>query len=155
MSGSELYEVLRRIRPVHDLAARVVTESLEGRELTMPMRAILERLHEVGDQTVPDLARWLSVSRQGIQVVVDEARRLGHVQSQPNPSHRRSHLISLTGRGRTAFEELHADELGRLAGVAAEFSADDIAACVRVLDQLVVGLGDLTDSALDAKESTR
>lgn len=145
MSGVELYEVLRRIRPVHDLAARVVTQTQQGSEITMPMRAVLERLHEVGDQTVPEMARWLSVSRQGVQTVVDEAKRLGHVEARANPSHRRSHLISLTARGRTAFTALHADELERLTALAHGIPADDIEACVRVLDQLVVGLAGLAD----------
>lgn len=153
MSGRELYEVLRRIRPVHDLAARAVTDAQHGSEVTMPMRAILERLHEVGDQTVPDLARWLSVSRQGVQAVVDEAKRLGHVETRTNPSHRRSHLISLTATGRTTFEELHADELERLTGLARGLRAHDIETCVRVLDHLVAGLDSLADHATNQEEN--
>ena len=145
MTGADLYQVLRRVRPVHDLSARVVTETLQDNELTMPMRAVLERLHDVGDQTVPQLARWLSASRQGVQVVVDEAKRLGHLESRANPEHRRSHLITLTAQGRTAFESLHADELERLDAVADGLEPADIRTCVRVLDQLVAGLESMTD----------
>lgn len=151
--GTELYEVLRRIRPVHDLAARAVTESLHDSGLTMPIRAVLERLIEVGDQTVPDLARWLSVSRQGVQAVVDAAKELGHVETRPNPAHRRSHLFTVTDRGRRAFEALHAEELGRLDDLARDLAPADVVACVRVLDHLVEGLDSLTSE--DAVEVSR
>ena len=141
-----LYDVLRRIRPVHDSCREIVTASLADHDLTMPMRAVLERLHDAGPQTVPDIARWLSVTRQGIQTLVDDAKRLGYVVAQPNPNHRRSHLIALTDQGSAAFTSLHRKELVTLGHLANGVSAADVAACIRVLDHLVDGLAALTDS---------
>ena len=142
-SGDLIYDVLRRIRPVHELSARAVSAALAGGDITMPIRAVLERLHDVGPQTVPAIARWLFVTRQGVQVVVDEAKRLGYVESQTNPEHRRSHLIALTPNGRTAYEQLHAGELATLDRISAHVDPDDVQACVRVLDHLVRELGDV------------
>lgn len=142
-SGDQLYDVLRRIRPVHELSARAVSDLLVGSDLTLPMRAVLERLYDAGPQTVPAIARSLLVTRQGVQALVDEARRLGHVETRPNPQHRRSHLIELTARGRTSYERLHEREIATLDRIAARLDPLDVQACVRVLDHLVSGLEDI------------
>jgi DNA-binding MarR family transcriptional regulator len=141
-AGEHLYDVLRRIRPVHELSARAVSAALADSDISMPVRAVLERLYDVGPQTVPAIARWLWVTRQGVQSLVDEAKRLGYAESRPNPEHRRSHLIVLTERGRTAYEQLHADELSTLERIAADLDQEDVRACVRVLDHLVRRLGE-------------
>lgn len=138
--GTHLYDVLRRIRPVHELSARAVTQSLADSDLSMPLRAVLERVHEDGPQPVPAIARSLFVTRQGVQALVDDAKRRGYLQTRPNPGHRRSHLIALTEAGRTAYESVHATELVRLDELAAGLPAQDVDACVRVLDHLVRGL---------------
>ena len=139
-SGTHLYDVLRRIRPVHELSSRAVTQALSGHDLSTPLRAVLERVLEDGPQPVPAIARSLFVTRQGVQTLVDEGRALGYLESRPNPTHRRSHLIALTPAGRTAYESIHAAELARLDALAAGLSPDDVDACVRVLDHLVRGL---------------
>jgi len=82
MSGEYIYAVLRRIRPVHELSARAVTAALAGSDITMPMRAVLEQLYDAGPLTVPAIARRLFVTRQGVQVLVDEAKRLGYTDAQ-------------------------------------------------------------------------
>ncbi|MFC7403808.1 MarR family winged helix-turn-helix transcriptional regulator [Georgenia alba] len=135
-SGERLYDAVRYIRPVHQYSAQVVTEALAGSELTMPMRAVLERLHDVGPQTVPQIARWLWVTRQGVQRLVDDAKRLGHVETRPNPEHRRSHLVVLTEAGRRAYERVHEDELQVLDRIASGLTPGDVDACVRVLSHL-------------------
>lgn len=136
-SGAQLYDVLRRIRPVHELSARAVTEALVERDVSMPMRAVLERLHDAGPQTVPAVARWLHVSRQGVQALVDRAKALGYVETRPNPTHRRSHLVALTARGESVFTAIHAGELATLDQLADGLDPGDVDACVRVLDHLV------------------
>lgn len=130
------YAVLRQVRPLHQHAARVVAEDLRGERLTLGSRAILERLLDVGPQTVPELAVWLSVSRQAVQRVVDEAAGLGFLEVRPNPRHRRSHLIAATDRGRRVFDDVHRRELAALEEVAADLGTDELAACARVLAEL-------------------
>ncbi len=109
----------------------------------MPVRAVLERLTEDGPQTVPMLARTLYVTRQAAQALVDQAKALDYVEARPNPAHQRSHLIALTEAGSRAFAGIHDRELANLSDIAAGLSADDIGTCVRVLDHLLAGVGDL------------
>lgn len=141
----DLYAVLQRIRPVHELSARAVGHGLAGTELTVPLRAVLERLHIDGPQPVPAIARGLYVTRQGVQALVDRAKDLGLVESRPNPDHRRSHLVALTATGDALFTSVHTAELERLTGLAGPLDSADVTACVRVLDQLVTGLEHLAD----------
>lgn len=144
-SSAELYAVLQRIRPIHELSARAVATALDGADLTVPLRAVLERLQVAGPQTVPAIARSLYVTRQGVQALVDRARKLALVETRPNPEHRRSHLVALTAAGQRRFTTLHESELDRLTRVAEGCDPADVAACVRVLDHLIDGLERMTE----------
>ncbi|NLG23613.1 MAG: winged helix-turn-helix transcriptional regulator [Actinomycetales bacterium] len=143
-AGTDLYAVLRRIRPVHELSARAVEDGLAGTPLTVPLRAVLERVHTDGAQTVPAIARSLYVTRQGVQSMVDRAKELGLLETRANPVHRRSHLVALTPAGTRLFDTVHAAELARLDTVATGLDPADVAAAVRVLDQVVAALEALT-----------
>lgn len=138
--SERLYDAIRYVRPIHQMSAQVVTSQLAGRAITMPMRAVLERLVVGGEQTVPQLARALWITRQGVQRIVDDAKELGYVEARSNPGHKRSHLITLTSRGRTAYEAIHAEELDRMDHIAAGVSSADIDACVRVLAHVAAEL---------------
>lgn len=152
--GAELYEVFRHIRPVQQLSARVVTAGLANRDVSMPVRAVIEHVHHAGPQTVPQIARALWITRQGVQRLVDESKALGYLEARPNPEHKRSHLIAITEAGRAVYDSLHDEELTRLNGIAAGLDADDINACVRVLAHLVHELGAL-DAALTPTSEDR
>src|SRR5215217_6274914 len=132
MSGEaeQLYAVLRYVRPLHLVAARAVTHALAGEHVTMGVRAVLEVLSGQGPQPVPAIGRALSMPRQVVQRLCDQALELGLVDTAPNPAHRRSRLITLTDAGRAAFERMHA----------ADLTPDDVAAALRVLDALTTGL---------------
>jgi DNA-binding MarR family transcriptional regulator len=142
MSGEaeQLYAVLRYVRPLHLVAARAVTHALAGEHVTMGVRAVLEVLSGQGAQPVPAIGRALSMPRQVVQRLCDQALELGLVDTAPNPAHRRSRLITLTDAGRAAFERLHAVELRNLGEIAADLTPDDVAATLRVLDALTTGL---------------
>jgi DNA-binding MarR family transcriptional regulator len=136
----ELYQVVRYVRPLHLLAARAVSDALAGEHITMGIRAVLECLSDRGPLPVPGIGRALSLPRQVVQRLCDQALEQGLVATGPNPAHRRSPLITLTGAGRAAFDRLHAVELRNLAEIAAGLPAADVAAAMRVLDALVTGL---------------
>lgn len=140
----ELYAVLRRVRPLHLLSARAVTAALDQDQVTMGVRALLETLLDTGPAPVPALARTLTMPRQVIQRLVDQALALDLVATAPNPAHRRSPLVALTDAGRATFGRVHAAELRTLATIAAELDPGDVAAAVRVLDALVAGVGRIT-----------
>ena len=136
----DLYEVVRYVRPLHLLAARAVSDALAGERVTMGMRAVLECLSDRGPLPVPGIGRALSLPRQVVQRLCDQALEQGLVTTAPNPAHRRSPLVVLTDAGRTAFTRLHAVELRNLAEIAAGVPAADVAAALRVLDALATGL---------------
>jgi DNA-binding MarR family transcriptional regulator len=135
-SGAEdLYEVLRHVRPLHQYAAKAVAGSLAEHDVTMPMRAVLERLAD-GPQTVPQVARSLWLPRQVVQRLADAAAGLGYLRYAENPAHRRSKLAQLTEAGRRVFAEIHDDELADLQALADRLDPQDIKACVRVISAL-------------------
>jgi DNA-binding MarR family transcriptional regulator len=56
--------------------------------------------------TVPQAARRLGVTRQGIQRVANDLAVAGLAEFQSNPDHRTSPLLALTGNGRDVLEAI-------------------------------------------------
>jgi DNA-binding MarR family transcriptional regulator len=97
------------------------------------LRAVLETLYELGENTVPEIARAKSVSRQHIQKIVDALASLGHVTARANPGHKRSPLIALTAKGRRLFETMRRREAGIVAALARRLDGAELAAALRTL----------------------
>lgn len=130
-----LYEVLRHVRPLHQYAAKAVADALAERDVTMPMRAVLERLAD-RPQTVPEVARSLWLPRQVVQRLADAAVALGYVRFVANPAHRRSRIAELTADGHRVFREIHDEELAALGLLADRLDPADVRAAVRVIAAL-------------------
>jgi len=134
------YAVLRHVRPLHQYSARAVADLLEGTDVSLPLRAILVLLLEGGPQTVPDLGRELLVTRQGVQKVVDEGVRLGHLELRANPAHARSRLVGLTDHGRAVLADLQRAEAANLEAATTGIDPEDLARCADVLARLTAGV---------------
>jgi DNA-binding MarR family transcriptional regulator len=134
--GRALYDVLRHVRPLTLNSARVVEASVKPRGLSVGMRAVLEILAEHGAAAVPAIADRLDLARQGVQRHVDDLVRLGYVETQPNPAHRRSVLIILTAPGAELIHQVRGDELRHLDAMAQDCTAEEVAAAVKVLRAL-------------------
>jgi DNA-binding MarR family transcriptional regulator len=134
--GATVYEILRHVRPLVLNSARAVEAALRDDGLSVGMRAVLEMLAERGPMTVPDIADRLDLARQGIQRHVNDLAGLGWVESRANPAHRRSVLITTTPAGAELFTRIREAELSRLDRMAAECTAEEIAAALRVLAAL-------------------
>ena len=65
-----------------------------------------------GPMTVPDMARLKGVSRQHVQVLVNELISEGRVELVDNPNHCRSKLVRLTDGGRRWVGEIQRRERG-------------------------------------------
>ena len=81
------------------------------------MRAVMESLARGGEQTVPEIARSRSVSRQHIQVIANRLSRAKLIEARGNPADKRTFLVSLSDRGRRLFGQIQqreASEFGRL-----------------------------------------
>ena len=70
-----------------------------SQSITLGMRAILEFLSLNGPTSVPNIARSRRVTRQHIQVLVNDLLDEGCVELGANPAHKRSPLVRLTKRG--------------------------------------------------------
>lgn len=134
--GHAIYTLLRQVRPIVLSSARVVEARVRAIGWTVGSRAVVEVLIEHGPATVPQVATWLDLPRQGVQRHVDHLLTLEHVRADPNPRHRRSHLITVTQAGREAFERLSEAELRQLQELATDCTDEDIATATAVLAAL-------------------
>lgn len=88
-------EVRRRLRTQHSA--------------TLPRFDLMAALDRAPDGlTMGALSRRLMVSNGNVTGVVDRLEREGLVKRRAQPSDRRSYVITLTARGRAAFEEMAA-----------------------------------------------
>lgn len=128
--------VTRRIRACFNRLKALADALHEDLDVTAAMRAVIETLYENGDQTVPQIARSKSVTRQHIQVIVNRLVRSRLVTLGQNPGDRRSPRVVLTGRGRSTFERMREREKAVFAELAAALGRHDLAATLATLDAL-------------------
>lgn len=130
---TELYEIIRLIRPVHRRLARAVEAKLTGTGITVGMRAVMEVLEEAGPLSVPEVGRTLFLARQQVQLMINTLEELELVERRPNPAHKRSPLFALTEAGRTRFGEIRARENLEMDAVCELFSDEQLQSSQRVL----------------------
>jgi DNA-binding MarR family transcriptional regulator len=87
-------------------------------------------------QPVAWLARDLGAHRQNIQRIVNDLRRDGLLEFQPNPHHKRAPLVVLTDSGQSAFTAAMALQAPWIERVAEGLALEDIDAAQRVLSTL-------------------
>lgn len=133
------------MRPLYQASAAAVADALRDTGLTVPLRAVLELLLDQDSLTVPQIARDFAVTRQSVQALVDAGVDRGLLELQDNPQHRRSRLVSVTGSGRRAFDDLHRRELANLDQVTADLDPDELARCAHVLVALTERIRRLAD----------
>lgn len=141
--AARLAEVYLLVGPLYRRVLRKVElgEEIEG--LGVGVRAVLDMLRRAGPMTVPQMGRAQALSRQFVQRMVNDAAEHGFVEAVPNPAHRRSSLISLTGSGRAVIDAVVAREHGLLGQVGGELTQADVDACVKVLSRMLDALSDV------------
>jgi len=90
------------------------------------MRAVLEYLGRHGDSAVPRIAEARRVSRQHVQVIVNDLVAAGLAEFRDNPSHRRSRLVAATPAGRGSLAAMMAIEHELFAAVTASVDRADL-----------------------------
>ncbi len=81
-------------------------------------------------------ARTMGVHRQGVQRIVNELEKEGIVEFQPNPHHKRAHLVALTSNGQELFEAAIALQVPWVNNLSDGLSSDDIATAQQVIGHL-------------------
>ena len=132
----DLAPLVNRIPRLYFLLRAVGDAMHADLRITTGMRGVMASLAAAGPRTVPDLARERPVSRQHIQTLVNELLLEGLVETQSNPSHRRSPLVTLTDEGRRRFRLMRERETQMLARTAPAISHADMAAVTRLFDAL-------------------
>ena len=145
-ASEDIYAIIRLVRPFYRHLVKAVEDGLAGSSVTIPMRAVLERLHDDGPQTVPQIARAVIGPRQFFQRVVDDLIRQGLAERAPNRAHKRSWLIRLTPAGCAQIEAIKAREGEVMARIGQALDPADVALCHRVLAHLTESFGALADS---------
>lgn len=142
-TAERLADVYDLVGPLYRRVLRKV--ELDGVEvgLSVGVRAVLDMLRRRGPMTVPQMGRAQSLSRQFVQRMTNDAAALGLVEAAPNPAHKRSSLIRLTGQGERAIAAVVARERAELARMGGRVTGADIDACVRVLTEMLMLLDDV------------
>lgn len=133
---SELYQVLWETRRLFQRLSMVASDIHQDSEITASMRAILEFLSQYEPQTVPQMAREKSVSRQHIQVIVNELLAHNFVELIANPAHRRSPLVQMTQMGKQRFNEIKERETFLFTQMEPRFSPADLKTTLNTLREL-------------------
>ena len=106
-----LADLLKEIRINYQLLKKGVEFVHKGSDLSVGVRGIIEIISDQGAMTVPHLAKLRHMSRQSIQVMVDQMQKVGWVETKPNPFHKKSSLIELTDEGKKAFKNMQDQEI--------------------------------------------
>ncbi len=81
-------------------------------------------------------ARTMGLHRQGIQRIVNELEAEGIVEFQPNPHHKRAHLVLLTSKGQKLFEAAIALQVPWVNSLSSGLKPNDIATAKSVIYRL-------------------
>ncbi len=81
-------------------------------------------------------ARTMGLHRQGVQRIVNELEKDNIVEFQPNPHHKRAHLVVLTSKGHQLFEAAMALQVPWVNTLSSGISEKDIAITQRVINEL-------------------
>jgi len=87
-------------------------------------------------EPVARLARNMGLTRQGVQRIVNALRRHGLIELKPNPHHRRAKLVTLTGKGRKAYDAAIALQVPWANALACGLTPRQIAAATRLIETL-------------------
>lgn len=135
--ADHLVEVLGLVGLLYRRVLRKVEQTAPSQGLSVGVRAVLDLLREQGTMTVPQMSRTQELSRQFVQRMVHDAAAGQWVETAANPAHRRSPLIRLTDEGLAAITAVTNREKQVLRRTGGDLTDAEIAACVKVLGQML------------------
>ena len=136
MTAQSNYEITWLIRRIFRRMAQVAGESLETFGITAADRAVLEFLYPDEALSVPEIAERYDVSRQHVQVTVNALLEKGLVKKKPNPRHKRSDLICLSGAGNRLFKRIRKNDARLVAGLFRNIPDRQLATTLKTLKEL-------------------
>ncbi|MFF7047148.1 MarR family winged helix-turn-helix transcriptional regulator [Streptomyces griseorubiginosus] len=136
--GHRVSEVFDLVGALYRRGLRTLEQDEADRGMSVGVRSVLVLLHRYGTMTVPQMARVMSLTRQFVQRMTNEAMDRGWAEATPNPAHQRSSLIRITAEGETVVDAVLAREhaLNRQVG-GGELTGAELQACTRVLKEML------------------
>jgi DNA-binding MarR family transcriptional regulator len=124
------------------MALRLAADATNAEDgIVASVRAVLQHLAEEGPSTVPAMAEAKAITRQAMQERVNVLLARGLVAVRPNPKHRRSGLVALTGEGAATYRRMTAREAEALEGVAAALEPGEAIRAMVTLRKVIAALG--------------
>ncbi len=105
-----MQEVIDQTVSLFHLLRALAEQIHQQGELSAGRRGILRELDRLGPQTVPQMARARPVSRQHIQLEVNQLEDDGLVELIENIAHKRSRLVRLTQKGKAYLKVMEGRE---------------------------------------------
>lgn len=132
-NSKDIYELVWCTRRLFQQLRATSDKLLDGTGINTSQRAVLEFLYGNPAQTVSNMAREKTVSRQHIQTVVNSLLELELVTTKENPSHKSSPLIAITSKGKKLYQKITRKEAKVLETMAKEFKEKDISTSINTL----------------------
>ncbi|WP_141208134.1 MarR family winged helix-turn-helix transcriptional regulator [Streptomyces griseorubiginosus] len=136
--GHRVSEVFDLVGALYRRGLRTLEQDEAERGMSVGVRSVLVLLHRYGTMTVPQMARVMSLTRQFVQRMTNEAMDRGWAEATPNPAHQRSSLIRVTAEGEAVIDAVLAREhaLNRQVG-GGRLTGAELQACTRVLKEML------------------
>ncbi|MGN9758286.1 MarR family winged helix-turn-helix transcriptional regulator [Streptomyces sp. SD31] len=135
--GDRISEVFDLIGALYRRGLRKLEQGEEVEGVSVGVRSVLVLLHRYGPMTVPQMGRVMTLTRQFVQRMVNEAAARGWVEATPNPAHQRSSLIRITDEGTAVITAILAREHALNRQVGGDLTEGELRACVRVLKEML------------------
>ncbi|MFJ4364081.1 MarR family winged helix-turn-helix transcriptional regulator [Streptomyces chartreusis] len=135
--GHRVSEVFDLIGALYRRGLRKLEQGEEVEGVSVGVRSVLVLLHRYGPMTVPQMGRLMTLTRQFVQRMVNDALARGWAETTPNPAHQRSSLIRITDEGEAVISAILAREHALNRQVGGELTEAELQACVRVLKEML------------------
>jgi DNA-binding MarR family transcriptional regulator len=137
----ELESLFAEVNALSLMLNRAAHVEYAGGELSAGEASVLQILKRSGPQTVPQIARERSTSRQNIQMQVNRLAKQGCVETSINPAHMRSALLYLTAKGESLLSAAQQQQNQLSARIEPSLTLERLRAALQVLR----GVRDLLD----------
>lgn len=135
--GHRVSEVFDLIGALYRRGLRKLEQGEEVEGVSVGVRSVLVLLHRYGPMTVPQMGRVMTLTRQFVQRMVNDAMDRDWVEATPNPAHQRSSLIRITDEGTAVITAILAREHALNRQVGGDLTDTELRACVRVLKEML------------------
>lgn len=135
--GHRISEVFDLVGALYRRGLRKLEQGEEVEGVSVGVRSVLTLLHRYGPMTVPQMGRVMTLSRQFVQRMVNDAASGGWAEATPNPAHQRSSLIRITAEGEAVITAILAREHALNRQVGGDLTESELRACARVLKEML------------------